>query len=97
MAQVDFKAFDKKLKRIEDVKANVMPDAHAFFTAITPIKSGNARRNTRLNNNNDIEASYQYASNLDQGSSKQAPKGMTEPTVAKLRKLVDDYIKKIGA
>jgi hypothetical protein len=74
-----------------------MPQAYKFFQSLTPIKSGNARRRTRLNNNKDIEARYDYASYLDEGSSKQAPKGMSEPTVVELKKLVARYIKKIGA
>lgn len=97
MAKVDLKGLTNKFKRVSDIKDNVMPQAHAFFQKLTPIKSGNARRRTRLNNNKDIEATYDYASFLDEGSSKQAPRGMSEPTVAELKKLVARYIKRIGA
>ena len=61
--------------------------AHTKFVSVTPIRSGNARRNTKLNGNS-IDANYAYAKRLDEGYSKQAPKGMTEPTL----KYVKDYI-----
>jgi hypothetical protein len=54
-------------------------DAEAKFISLTPIRHGNARRNTRLNNNNIIEANYPYAQRLDTGWSRQAPNGMTKP------------------
>lgn len=97
MSAVNLRGLSSKLKRVSDVKDTVMPQAYQYFRAITPKRSGNAKNRTRLNNNKDIEAAYNYASYLDEGSSRQAPKGMTEPTVTKLQKLVTDYIKKIGA
>ena len=48
------------------------------FVSLTPIDKGNARRNTKLSNN-AIVANYPYAQRLDEGYSKQAPKGMVEP------------------
>ena len=56
----------------------------------TPIASGNARRKTRLNQNT-IEAAYPYAQRLDEGYSKQAPKGMSEP----VQKFIEREMKKI--
>lgn len=97
MSKVNFRGLTTKLKRVSDVKDTVMPQAYQYFKAITPKRSGNAKNRTRLNNSKDIEAAYNYASYLDEGSSRQAPRGMTEPTVAKLKKFVADYIKKIGA
>lgn len=49
------------------------------FVDLTPIRSGNARRNTRLRNRDTISANYPYAQRLDQGYSRQAPQGMTRP------------------
>jgi len=49
------------------------------FKSLTPIKSGNARRNTDLKNNNEIVADYPYAQRLDRGWSRQAPVGMILP------------------
>lgn len=53
-------------------------DSHKEFVSLTPIDKGNARRKTKLQNN-AIVADYPYAQRLDEGWSKQAPKGMTEP------------------
>ena len=56
----------------------------------TPIDTGNARRKTKLNQNT-IEAQYPYAQRLDQGYSKQAPNGMSEP----VQKFIEREMKKI--
>ena len=53
-------------------------DSHQEFVKLTPIDQGNARRRTKLQGN-VIMADYAYAQRLDEGYSKQAPKGMTEP------------------
>jgi hypothetical protein len=75
--------------------------AHKEFVANTPVRSGNARRNTVLQGN-EIQANYGYAEVLDKGrhmtrrgmrGSLQAPKGMTAPTLQSVR----DYVyKKLG-
>lgn len=52
---------------------------HAEFVRQTPIRSGNARRQTRLVGDT-ISADYPYASRLENGWSRQAPTGMSEPT-----------------
>jgi hypothetical protein len=61
--------------------------AYRTFVKNTPIRSGNARRKTRLQGNT-IDAAYPYAQRLEEGYSKQAPKGMTEPTIDEVRKYV---------
>jgi len=76
------------------VAAQVAKRSYEYFKSITPIQSGNARRNTRLNDTT-IEANYSYADKLDSGSSRQAPKGMTEPTVKKMDKYLEEEFKKI--
>lgn len=53
-------------------------EAYKKFLEETPVASGNARRRTSLRNKT-ITANYEYASRLDQGYSKQAPDGMTQP------------------
>ena len=67
------------LKKIRQDIDGVPESAYAFWRRTTPIRSGRARRSTRLNNNT-IEARYPYAEALDSGSSKQAPQGMSKPT-----------------
>ena len=54
-------------------------DAEDKFVSLTPIRTGNARKKTHLNNSNVIEANYPYAQRLDEGHSRQAPDGMTKP------------------
>jgi hypothetical protein len=59
------------------------------FVDLTPVRSGNARNRTKLaNNNNTIVADYPYAQRLDDGWSKQAPRGMTQPFEAWVRRWV---------
>jgi hypothetical protein len=68
------------------------------FKKNTPVKTGNAKANTSKKVN-EIIADYPYATVLDKGryfennryyGSEQAPKGMTEPTIKKVR----EYVKK---
>lgn len=69
----------------------VAPKAHDYFKKITPIDSGNAKRRTRLQGET-IKADYPYATRLDNGYSKQAPQGMSEPTIDYIQDLVRDII-----
>lgn len=72
-------------KKINDLKK----DAADHFQSTTPIRTGNARSKTKLDNNR-IEANYHYATKLNEGYSKQAPKGMTEPTI----EFIKDQVRK---
>jgi len=80
------------LKRAQQAVKKLPQEVYDYFKGITPIDTGNARRSTQLKGKT-IEANYAYAQRLDQGYSKQAPKGMTEPT----KKFVDKRIKQIEA
>jgi hypothetical protein len=80
--------------KLQQIKKNITAatmakEGHDYFRKITPVKSGNAKRNTFLANDT-IEASYPYARRLDQGYSKQAPSGMSKPTLQHIQ----DWIKK---
>lgn len=67
---------------------NIAIEAHKKFVSVTPIKSGNARRNTKLYNNT-IDADYPYAQRLEDNYSPQTNgKGMVEPTIEHIR----DYV-----
>jgi len=82
MITVDIKIDDKVtpvLKGMAKQLARYPQDAEDKFVSLTPIRTGNARSNTALKNNDTIEARYPYAQRLDQGWSKQAPTGMTRP------------------
>jgi len=73
------------LKSIKAKLNNLPLEAYKEFVAETPIRSGHARRSTKLSNNTII-ASYPYAQRLDEGWSQQSPDGMIKPT--------EDFIKK---
>lgn len=62
-------------------------EGHAEFKRITPIDTGNAKASTKLKGN-VVDARYNYANRLNEGYSKQAPQGMTDPTIDFLRKRV---------
>lgn len=73
-----------KIERMNKQLELLPKKAHNFFVKETPIKSGNARRKTVLKGDT-IEANYEYANRLNDGHSRQAPKGMTEPTISYVR------------
>lgn len=82
---------EKRLQQLNKTLTdeNLAKEGHRYFRAVTPIRSGNARRNT-LRNKNEIEANYPYARRLDDGYSRQARDGMTKPTIAHMQ----EWIKK---
>jgi hypothetical protein len=73
------------LKSIEKKLANIPKEAFAEFVKDTPVRSGNARRNTKLEGTK-IKAGYSYAQKLDSGYSKQSPEGMSKPTELFIKK-----------
>lgn len=78
--KMDLRGFNRTVDNTKKEFDRMVKDAHAFFVKETPIRTGNARRNTALVNNKRIEATYPYAQRLDEGWSKQSPDGMTAPT-----------------
>ena len=89
------------LKRIQRKLDKLPKEAYDVFKKTTPIKTGNAKRNTKLKGNT-IEANYQYAQVLDKGrhmtrrgmrGSDQAPQGMTKPTEQFIQKRVGQILK----
>ena len=80
-----------KKKQVELDK--VPAQAHTFFKAHTPIKTGNARSRTVLKKDT-IVAAYPYAQPLDDGRSRQAPDGMTKPTEAFVQRTTDKIMKR---
>ena len=63
-----------------EVVAETWQAAGKRFRALTPIKSGNARRRTRVDKQG-ITADYAYAERLNTGWSDQAPRGMSTETI----------------
>ena len=92
--QFDMSEVSKMFDAAEKVAKTLPKEAYDYFVDSTPIRTGRARRSTRLKGN-IIDANYPYAERLDEGSSRQAPKGMTEPTEKFLQKRFDELIGKI--
>ena len=101
---VDMKGVDNLFTDAATVTQNLSDDAYKFFVAQTPVRSGNARRNTSLASMKDsktglskatIEGDYAYAQRLDEGWSKQAPNGMTAPTERYIERRLDELVRKI--
>jgi hypothetical protein len=81
------KNIDRRLKQLQNELPKIVRAASTEFRDLTPIDKGNARRSTVLAGN-EIQANYGYANRLNQGWSKQAPKGMTGNTIAFIRRLL---------
>ena len=77
--KVDNTALNAKLRRQQRELALLPQQGLTEFQRLTPRKTGNARANTDLTNNNVIVGDYPYAQRLDRGWSRQAPKGMIAP------------------
>jgi len=78
----------KRAKRLEKLPK----DAYGVFKDATPKRSGNAKSKTVLKGNK-IDANYSYAQPLDKGRSKQAPEGMTKPTVDYIKRQLDSILR----
>ncbi len=92
MAKVDLKDFRRQMTELREQLDNLPEAAHAEFVKNTPKRSGNARRNTRLQDTKII-ADYAYSQKLDEGYSPKSPQGMTEPTEQWIQKEVDRRLK----
>ena len=89
------------LKRIQKKLNNVPKEAYQEFVKNTPVKTGNAKRNTKLKGKT-IQANYAYAQVLDKGrhmtsrgmrGSEQAPEGMTKPTEEFIKKRIGQILR----
>lgn len=78
-------------RRIQRQLDRLPAEAYDVFHDETPIRTGNARSKTRLRGD-VIDANYPYAGRLDDGYSRQSPRGMTQPTLQFLRKRVRQII-----
>ena len=90
MAIVGKSKIQARLDRVAREINKVKDFAHDEFRSITPVRTGNARRNTRRTQQG-VEADYNYANRLNTGYSKQAPDGMTKPTV----EAIQAYVRRI--
>jgi len=95
---VDLSEIKKAFAHDRKLRSSVVSDAYEFFRKSTPIKTGNARRNTYLaSDRRKIVADYPYAQPLDDGWSKQAPSGMSEPTIEYIEQRIDAYLNRGGS
>ena len=92
--KVDAREVSRMFNDFTDMGREVMKDAYRFYKSETPVRSGNARNKTKLRNK-QIKSGYPYAGRLDEGWSKQAPKGMTEPTMKEIDNLIDIQITRL--
>jgi hypothetical protein len=75
----------KRLQTIQNRIQALPAAAFEVFVENTPVRTGNARRNTSIQGDT-IRANYPYAQPLDQGTSRQSPQGMIKPTMDWLRR-----------
>jgi len=95
--KVNDKEVMQMFEEMKDIPQFVMEKTYPYLKSRTPIRSGNARSKTRIENNkSQIGSRYPYADTLDKGWSRQAPKGFTEPSIEKMEDLVADQIRKVG-
>lgn len=81
------------LKRIQNKLDGLSKLAYNEFVKQTPVRSGNARRKTKLQKDT-IVADYPYAKRLDEGYSKQSPQGMSKPTEEYIKTELDKIMRK---
>jgi hypothetical protein len=91
--KVDIKDAVSKLNFTKQIPDRIIKQVYQYFVDQTPIRSGNARRRTKLKDKT-IEANYPYAQRLDEGYSKQAPKGMVDPTLSEIDRLIRAELRK---
>lgn len=85
MRRISRAGLNTRLRRVERFARDLPRNAHREFVQNTPIRTGNARRNTDLANN-EIQANYDYSIRLEKDrTSRQAPNGMSDPTIDWIR------------
>lgn len=89
--RVDTSPVKSMLESVKDLEADLVTEAHRYFKSITPVKTGNARRNT-FRSADGVEANYPYAARLDEGYSRQAPRGMSDPTIEHMEQVFDKLV-----
>jgi hypothetical protein len=75
---------NRHLRALQQFADQLPRSAHEHFRSITPIDTGNARSRTDLRGD-EIQGNYPYANRLNEGYSRQARAGMTEPTIEWVR------------
>lgn len=94
MVKVDIARVLKTLDLAEKRLATLPKAAYEEFVKETPVRTGRARASTDLRGNT-IVADYPYAQRLDEGYSRQAPQGMSEPVIKFIEEEVTKRLKGI--
>lgn len=94
MAKVDLTQFNRQIAKLKEQIDDLPEAALIEFIKNTPIRTGNARRNTELQGTKII-ANYNYSQELEDGRSRQAPDGMIKPTEQWIQREVDRRLKGI--
>jgi len=95
VVKVDLTQFNKQMNQARHALDGLPEFAEKTMQSNTPIKSGNARRNTNLQGNT-VTANYAYAQRLeDNWSSQTQGQGIIAPTEREIQKEVDRRIKGI--
>ena len=92
--KVDARIFNKRMKELSKLPEHLLDEALDLVKEYTPKDSGYAQRNVKRKGNS-IVADYPYAGRLDDGYSRQAPNGFTEPTIEQLHKETNNFVRKV--
>lgn len=84
MSRIRTPNLDRHTKKLEQLAQELPSEAHEHFRSITPIDTGNARSKTKRSGDS-IRGDYDYVNKLNNGYSRQARDGMTDPTVEFMR------------
>ena len=85
-------------KQVDTAIDNATADTYTFFKNETPVRGGNARNKTKYKKSNTqavINANYPYSKRLDEGYSKQAPRGMSKPSLKQLERELSNEFRRI--
>lgn len=92
--KINATVFDKRMKQLAELPTYLIKQALTITKDNTPVASGNARKKT-IKKGNKIVSDYAYAGRLNEGYSRQAPSGFTQPTIEQLDDKAQKYVRKI--
>jgi hypothetical protein len=95
VVKVDLTQFNKQMNQALHALDDLPEFAEKTMKSNTPIRSGNARRNTNLQGNT-VTANYPYAERLENNWSPQTRgQGIIDPTERAIQREVDQRLKGI--
>jgi len=90
----DSRVFQKRMNKLEEIPELTVDKSYPVLKNNTPVRQGNARNRTKQQGLT-IKSDYPYADKLNNGWSKQAPKGFTEPTIKFMERFINTRVGKI--